>query len=215
MTTKAWLDFVYYKLGRQQTNYRLCSTYTVGDEVRFSRHLNYLDVQAEPDLEFANQREQLSNEIVFDLDDSTPEEYQKLIATLKADKMKFYAYSTSEGRARHIHTFWDQGFSRLDKNEKWRFRSALLNQYKCDPAYSTGSGKLVPIEFAPHWKSSHSSPEMVKTGKIKELIASNPGVNSYSKWKKLASEWWEDQQSVKEIIAAMMGDRLKEEKHDV
>ena len=73
---KSWLDHLYYDVGRQLTNFRVCHTYKNDGEQKFSKWTRYLDAQATNKIEKADQRELLKNEVVLDLDKG---DYKKFI----------------------------------------------------------------------------------------------------------------------------------------
>ncbi len=168
MDKKVWLDYLYYEMGKQATDFRLASTYKDknGDE-KISKWHNYLDVQGNDKLiSEVNQRELLKNEIILDLDNGNYEDYLSLISRLRKDGFKFYAYSTDEQRARHIHFFYDMKLALLEKKEREELREYLISRYGCDSQLKIDS-HLIPIENTAHWK----------TGKIKEVIDKEEGIN--------------------------------------
>ena len=168
MKTKSeWLATLYYEFGKQHSPMRLTSAYTDEEgEVQFTKWVNYLDAQSDLTLiNKCNQREQLKNEIILDFDKGTFEEYKALIQKVKDDGLKFYAYATEEGRARHIHTFWD-GLAGLKPSDRKEIRRRIIKTYGCDPNLDTDA-HVIPLEYSWHWK----------TGKEKKLIEENPGIN--------------------------------------
>ena len=159
-----WLSELYYEIGKQQTNFRLTHTYKKEGATLFTKWVKYLDAQSNDKIiNAADQREQLKNEIIFDKDKGN---FEELIKTLREDGIKFYAYSTEEGRARQIHTYWE-GLSILKKNEREEVRRLLIKKYDCDLAFRIDA-HVIPIEFENHWK----------TGKIKNLIDKEEGINN-------------------------------------
>ncbi len=160
---KAWLDFLFYKVGHQQTDFKLCSTFIGKDEnICFTKWRSYLDVQGDSQfIEQVNQRTLLKNEIVFDLDEGNFDNYKKLIQLLKNDGIEFYAYATKLGRARHIHTYW-YNMTQLSDFERQKIREYIIQKYCCDLMLKTDS-HMIPIEYCTHWK----------TGELKEIIDKN------------------------------------------
>lgn len=166
-----WLDKLYYDIGRQMTDFRLLSTFIGREgEVCFTKWVPYLEAQADDEfMRKCNQREQLKNEIVFDLDGTSWKKYLDLIERLNLDGIKFYAYATKSHRARHIHTYWRE-LPTLPMREREQFRSRLLSYYGCDLAYASDRHP-VPIENCRHWK----------TGEWKNLMFKNSGWNILQK----------------------------------
>lgn len=160
ITKKSWIDFLYYKIARQSCNFRLCNTWIDNDgEIQFSKWRPYLDAQE--DVQFiyrCNQREQLTCEVILDLDKG---DYDELIKRVEAKGLKYWAYQTPSGRARHIHCIFPKLVS-FSKNKRERFRELLIKQFGCDTAFKIDS-HMVPIENCPHWK----------TGEMKLLYKTN------------------------------------------
>lgn len=159
---KVWIGYLYSHIVKQSHNFRLCSTWIDSQgEVHFSKWRHYLDANGDDAfLARCNQREQLLNEVVLDLDDG---DFQELIARLKKDNVIFFAYQTASGRARHIHTYW-RGLVTMPKHLREEVREKIIRKYGCDPAFKTDS-HMIPLENCPHWK----------TGEMKELILKHGG----------------------------------------
>lgn len=157
---KRIVDYIYYNIGKQHTNFRLCYASKDG---RFSKWIPYLDAQMSDWLmSRVNQRELLANELVLDLDDGTWQDYLNLIQKLHINGWKFHAFATKSKRARHIHIF-DNKLARQPKL-KSKMREILILKYGCDSGLKIDA-HMIPIEFVPHWK----------TGEIKDLIFTNRG----------------------------------------
>lgn len=160
MDRKDWLDFLYYDVGKQWTDYWTTYTYIVQGQVRFTKWKRYLEVQEKPELwQKVNQRTLLINEIVLDYEGSWSE-YQKIIKSLQKAHMEFRAYSTAEHRAQHIHLFFGLDFAKLPDHRREEYRRAFIRKYGCD-AMLAGRKHMIPLEHFAHWK----------TGQGKELIA--------------------------------------------
>jgi hypothetical protein len=157
MNKKEWLDYLYYMLGKQACNFRLCYTWQDNrGDAHFTKWIPYLDAQEDDNfIRKCNQREQLLNEVILDLDDG---DFYALIERLKKDNVKFYAYQTKSGRARHIHTYWYE-LPSMSKYLREKVREKILTKYGCDLAFKIDS-HMIPLENSPHWK----------TGEIKRLV---------------------------------------------
>lgn len=163
---KELLSRLYYDVGKQSTNFRLCCAYNKDGDIIWSKWRKYLDAQQDDDfINRVTNREILKNEIIFDLDEGGMDEYMALINRLKSDGIKFEAYSTDEGRARHIHSFW-KGLAELKKNERENLRERIVSNYDCDPALKSDK-HVIPLEHVTHYK----------TGKVKKIIEADSGMN--------------------------------------
>jgi len=161
---KHFLDHLYYEIGKQTTNFRLTTTYEKDEQVLFSKWAYYLDAQ-ESGLSKYNQRTLLNNEIVLDIDEG---DYKETLEKVKKAKLKYYAYKTSNNRAKHIHLYF-AGLERKSKEERKKIRLAFISSYSCDKQLAIDN-HMIPIEKVKHWK----------TGEIKELYAQNEGINQLS-----------------------------------
>lgn len=161
-----WLDYLFYEVGKQVTNFRLTHTYKKNDQVLFTKWEKYLDIQGTPKLEKSNQRELLKNEIVLDIDEG---DYEKLISSIRKDNYKFYAFQTLDGRARHIHLFFD-GLAKLQTQQREEVRENFIRYYGCDVQLKSDK-HIIPIEYTLHWK----------TNKIKHLYDKEEGINDSRK----------------------------------
>ena len=168
MNTAEWLDYLFYQVGKQVTNFRVTHTYEHDGHIKFSKWIPYLDAQGTEKLLKANQRELLKNEIVLDLD-TDEGDYDELIKTLKKEGYKFYAFQTLDCRARHIHLFFD-GLSKLKKQQREEIRENFIKYYNCDTQLRSDK-HVIPIEYALHWK----------TNETKHLYQSEKGINDARK----------------------------------
>jgi len=155
------IDHIYYNIGKQYTNFRLCYADKNG---RFSKWITYLEAQSmDWFIARCNQREVLKQELILDLDDGTYNDYLKLIKKLHNNGWKFHAFATKNGRCRHIHVI-ENNLVRNKKMSKTQLREYLIKKYGCDIQLKTDA-HMIPIEFCKHWK----------TGEIKDLIFTNRG----------------------------------------
>lgn len=160
MNRKAWLDELFYSIGRQWTNFKVTYTFRKDNEIIYTKWISYLDFQSNPTLySKVNQRTLLINEIVLDYDEDVSN-YQKIIYDLKKRKFEFYAYSTKNNHCLHIHLFFGVQFGLLPEFKRKEYREALIRLYGCDSQLKT-ENHCIALENVPHWK----------TGDIKELIA--------------------------------------------
>lgn len=159
LSKKGWLDYLYYKIGKQQFNFFLCGTY--GDR-QFTKWKRYLDCVAVIDnlesskdsweksyFEEIDQRQILPNELVLDLED--PNQLKPIIENIKRWGWKYNLFKTGS-RGYHIHLFYDSIITESQK--KIIIEKLGTDIQKC---YDK---TLIALEYAPHWK----------TGKIKEEV---------------------------------------------
>ncbi len=163
MNKKAWLDFLYYDLGKQNFDFELAGTFKQKDgEIGFSLWKKYsecafpIDFDGTADdwkdaafFEQINQRQILPTEIVLDLEEK--EKLPEVIKKLEELKLIYYLFSTGS-RGYHVHVFFKEAFS---KDEKLKVIKHCGGDEQKD-----GERCLIACEYAPHWKSS----------KIKEQI---------------------------------------------
>ena len=152
---KAWLDYLFYKIGKQQYDFRLSSLSKNGGEPISSKWHKFSEIVfpvgpgEEWKLKYINNRDILPIEVVIDLEDAAL--LGKVEQKLKEDNLQpFYVFATGS-RGYHIHIFFKE---ELTCEEKMK----IIKRYGGDEqkAYKT----CIALEFAEHWKS----------GKIKELI---------------------------------------------
>ena len=154
MDKKAFLDYIYYELGKQQYDFYLqCSKQ---DRV-MTKWRKYSEVCFDCDnpknkwfIENCNQRQILPCEVVLDFEDMT-----KLEVTLKELKglnVYYYSYKTGS-RGFHIHIFFNRVLEHFEK-------LAIIKHFGADEQKAVEK-TLIALENAVHWKS----------GKIKEELS--------------------------------------------
>lgn len=159
MSKRQWLDYLYYKEGKQNTNFWLCGTW--GDK-NFTKWRTYLDCVATLDevnhnekwedrkfFEDINQRQILPHEIVFDLEES--ERINEVINEIKTYGWEYKVFHTGS-RGYHIHVFFDEDFT-VDEKE------AIINKLGTD-LQKCYKKTMIALENCPHWK----------TGKLKQEV---------------------------------------------
>jgi hypothetical protein len=121
MNKKAWLDKLYYDIGKQQCNFKISGLKRLEDgSSQSTRWHNYLDKIAILDLdedwkiEWVNQRQILPNELVIDLEER--ETLNRVILKLKYYKQKYYIYDTGS-RGYHIHIFYKNPLTEKQKRK--------------------------------------------------------------------------------------------------
>lgn len=152
---KAWLDYLFYKIGQQKYDFRVSGlTFLNGEPkstkwYKFSKIIFPIIKGEEWQIDFINNRDILPIEVVIDLEDASKLEEVK--EKLKKDKLQpFYIFST-HSRGYHIHIFFKE---ELTAEEKLK----IIQRYGGDP--QKAGNTAIACEFAKHWKSN----------KIKELI---------------------------------------------
>ena len=167
-TKKSFLDVLYYDLGKQATDFRLCATFEKEGSPLFTKWHPYMEIIDTFHMDKVNQRTQLDDEITLDKDKG---DYEELIRKLKDDGLKFYPYQTKSGRAQHIHLYF-KGLSELSRNEREEIREKVIRKYGCDPMLKSDN-HMIALEFCNHWK----------TGEPKLLLdCCEPGINRINNW---------------------------------
>jgi len=167
MDIKAYLDNMYYGVGKQSSDFFVSVAYTTPKgEFKSSKWQTYMEAQADENfITRCNQRTQLKNEINFEYD---KDDFAGLIKNLEKDGIKFTAYATDEGRARRCESFWN-GLAKLSKEDREEFREYMIRKYDCDTMLK---GDKHNISFGPHCKTK-------KQIKIQKEIK---GINSISQF---------------------------------
>ena len=199
-TKKERLDKLFNEIGKQTTDFRLAYTYGSKEEPKFSNWLPYFEAQQKKGfIEQVNQRTQLCNEIILDLDKGN---YNALIEQLKKDGLKFEAYATDKGRCQQIHLFYE-GLVTLDKLDREAIREIVIKKYGCDLAFKIDE-HLTPLKYdgAKHWK----------TGQEIKLIEKVEGVNSIEKLKVEIEEIDNKKQLLEDLKIELMNPRVSQKK---
>lgn len=159
---KAWLDRIFYQLGKQNYDYEL--NYMVKKDgiakstkwIKYSEAIFPVDAFGHADDEHTwrfftkcNNRRILPNEIVLDLEEI--ERYKDIRSGLDSLGLKYYLYK-SGSRGIHFHLYFD-GDLTLDE------KAVLIRKFGCDEQKAI-SKCMIALEFTPHWK----------TGRDKKLI---------------------------------------------
>jgi len=154
MKTKGWLDYLYYKVGKQQTDFFL--QYSRKDSIH-TKWEKYSEVCFDFEnprnrwfLEHVNQRQILPNEVVLDLEDKN--QLPPITQKLKAWGLVFYVFATSS-RGYHINIFFDRELSESEK-------LSIISNFGADLQKSSNK-TLIALEFAKHWKSGQTK-ELMK-----------------------------------------------------
>lgn len=155
MNKKAWLDYLYYKIGKQQYDFRLNGLKKTEEGGKSTKWKKYSEIifpinpwETEK-ISWINNREILPIEVVIDIENNTLLEQIK--EKLIEDKIKpIYLFSTGS-RGFHIHIFFNEEFSVKEK-------LAIIKRYSGDE--QKAGNTTIALEYSKHWKS----------GKMKELI---------------------------------------------
>lgn len=159
-----YLDYLYYKIGKQTCNFEL----QIQNQDKFmSKRRDYLSTFSDGNafwLDKANARTLLFNEIVFDFDPEKGESEQKFFERMKLNIYKILEYNWTywglfqSNRGLHLHCFSNRLFL-MTPSERKDYRQKLLSTFGAD--VQKASDKItIALEFAHHWKS----------GKPKEYI---------------------------------------------
>jgi len=161
MNKKAWLDYLYYDVGKQHYDYFLGGLKLMPDgEIKSHKWQTYSEtcfglVVGDPEnkLWWINQRQILPNELVLDIEIKL--DIEELKRKLNLFGILNYSIFDSGSRGYHIHIF-----SKSEITET--IKSFFCKMFGADIVKS-GNKTMIALEYCPHWK----------TGKIKELVFKN------------------------------------------
>jgi len=158
MDIKMWLDKLYYQIGRQQYDFRLCGLKKIKGETISTKWKKYSEIVFPVDfnegwkLKWVNQREILPNEVVLDLE--VKEQLKPILRELRKIGVIYYVFST-ESRGLHIHIF----FNRKITDEE---RRDIIEYFGTDSQII--SGHMIALEYTEHWKSGEIKKEIKEDG---------------------------------------------------
>jgi len=162
----SYLDYLYYKIGKQTSDIEL---QIQKQEGFMSKRRKYSDAGFSKDTRWlakANARTILINEGVLDFDpdkDETQEKFENRVVSLTGelkDNATYYGIFNSN-RGIHVHLFFKEMFEMSEKKRN-EFRKFLIKRYNAD-LMKASERVTIALEFANHWKS----------GKVKEMIDGN------------------------------------------
>lgn len=155
MNKKAWLDYLFYNIGKQQYDFRLSGLTKKGDEVistkwlKFSQLIFPLNFDESWKIEYINNREILPCEVVIDLEEK--KYLKRIIKRLNEIDFPFYVFDT-KSKGYHIHIFFNRTLSLEEK--KSIIRRFLGDEQKIY------DGTTIALEYAKHWKSGKTKEEI-------------------------------------------------------
>lgn len=155
---KIWLDQLFYDVGKQQYDFKLCGLKKMSDgSTKATKWKKYSEVcfDFEPwetwKIQWVNNRQILPNEIVIDIEDKDRENLIRICEKLEEKGLVFTVYDTGS-KGYHIHIFSSE---ELTKEDKLRW----VRGFKADEL-KVHESTMIALENTPHWK----------TGKLKEEI---------------------------------------------
>lgn len=162
---KAFLDGLYYKVGKQQFDFFLCGTYKKGEETLFTKWKKYSecifpvdfdgtsdDWKVQKFFEQINQRQIFPNEVVLDLEEK--HQLKPIAEELSNWDVDFKVYSTGS-RGYHIHIF----FKKEVKNKLKIIRYFGADEQKADEK------TMIALENTPHFKGKGIKKEVEVDGR--------------------------------------------------
>ena len=160
---KAWLDHLYYDVGKQQYDFYVAGNYQKDGETHFTKWQKFSkaispinqdgncgDWKAQRFFEQINQRQILPNEIVLDIEERN--KIKSIVVKLAKWNWEFSIFETGS-RGYHIHIICDREMKEVEK-------LAIVKKLGTD-IQKCSDKNLIALEFFPHWK----------TGKLKKLIS--------------------------------------------
>jgi hypothetical protein len=161
MNKKSWLDYLYYKVGNQQYDFRVNGLKKKDDVVTSTKWKKYsevcfpIDIGEDWKIEYVNNREILPCEVVIDLEEENG--IKNVIEKLTADNLTFYVFKTGS-RGFHIHIWFKESLTNEEK-------LGIVKRYGGDEQ-KANNGTTIALEYTPHFK----------TGKIKHLVEIKNGI---------------------------------------
>lgn len=158
-----WLDTLYYDIGKQATNFRICHNYFINGRKKFSRWINYLDSTIQERRE-ATHRTLLKNEVVLDFDPRKGETRKDLkcrvkscLKWIKKKKISYKCYDTGS-RGYHVHIFLERMF--FMNSEKRRTARTNIARYFGAELQKNSENVTIALEGVSHWKSGKKKKEV-------------------------------------------------------
>ena len=164
MNKKAWLDYLYYKIGKQQYDFYVAGTYKKDGETQFTKWKKYSeaifpidfdgsceDWKKQNFFEQINQRQILPFEIVLDIEN--PKQINKIVEKLKGWGWKPSLWKTGS-RGYHIHILCHR---KLKEKEKL----AVIKKLGAD-IQKCSEKNLIALENCPHWKTGRLKTQITK-----------------------------------------------------
>jgi hypothetical protein len=166
-----YLDFLFYKIGRQHTDFEL----QIQNKDGFmSKRRKYSDVGFKKEkwfLDKANARTLMVNEVVLDMDpenDESEEEFEDRVYHVvkrlqQMDNLNFGVFESNRGV--HIHIFFRKMFFMTTARRK-EYRLSIIKEFKGD-LHKVSERVTINLEFARHWKSGQ--PKALLLGNLLEV----------------------------------------------
>lgn len=158
---KSILDNIYYNIGKQRYDFKVCALVKKGDKViptkwkKFSEAVFPIDFDGTCDnwstqkfFEQINQREVLPNEVVLDLEDK--KQLELVLKKLKKWEWEYHLYDTGS-RGYHIHIFFKDSLSE-------RHIKGVVRHFKADTQVTPGH--MIALENYPHFKTGNIKKEI-------------------------------------------------------
>ena len=162
LNKKGWLDWLYYKEGKQNFDFFLCGTYEKDGEIKFTKWKKYSECIFPIDLindtddwkdrnyyNQINQRQIFPNEIVLDIED--PKQLKPIMEKIKEWEWDCFVYETGS-KGYHIHIFYDEDF-KIDEKE------AIVKKLGTD-IQKCSEKNLIALEYQPHWRTGNKKKEI-------------------------------------------------------
>ena len=157
MNKKAWLDYLYYHVGKQQFDFFVCGLKLLPDgNVFATKWKKYSEVcfplnpWESNKIEWLNQRQIFPNEIVLDIEEK--ENIKPIVEKLEESELDYTIWETGS-RGYHISILFPEKLTQKKKEAAVKILGTDLQ--KCSEKC------LIALENCPHWK----------TGKLKKEIS--------------------------------------------
>ena len=158
MQRKVWLDKVYYDIGKQQYDFKVCGLQKKEDDEiistkwrKYSEVIFPVDFDEDWKIQWINNREILPIEVVIDLEDKKT--ILDIMKRLERDDLTYYVYETGS-KGFHIHIFFTETLTNEEKLD-------IVKRYGGDEMKSH-QGTMIALENCPHWKTGRMKKEWKK-----------------------------------------------------
>lgn len=166
MTTQETLAIIYYKIGKQATDYSVQHSHRNGEDVVWSKRQTFTALDPDKDKRFIdtiNHRQILKNEIIIDIDKLVPasliiddEQVSEIIYKLTEDGWRFAVFHTGS-KGVHIHVY-NNNLITLNRKEREDYRVGFIKKF-LGPMHidmqKSSDACMIALENTPHWKTGN------------------------------------------------------------
>jgi len=148
ISKKAYLDYLYYDIGKQNCDFMISGlTRTNNGDIstkwyKYSQKVMPININESYKLMWVNQRQILPNEIVIDLEEKKT--IKDIIIKLKKYNQSYKIFDTGS-RGYHIHIFYNFNLTEIQKQK-------FIKLFGADEQLNSKM-HMINLEYSKHWKS--------------------------------------------------------------